>query len=128
MCIVALATMGDRGNNKRPRTGPIRWGIMGAGLISSDFVGSLQDLPPEEAQVVAVAARSQASAEKFAQSFGIPRAYEGYETLAADPGIDVIYIGTVAQTHTTCVRLALSAESPCSWRSQSRCARRTRRL
>ena len=92
--------------------GAVRWGIMGAGLISADFVGSLQDLPSEEAQVVAVAARSQASAEKFASSFAIPRAYGGYEALAADPDVDVIYIGTVAQTHAACVRLALAAGKP----------------
>lgn len=70
---------------------------MGSGLIASDFVGALQDLPAEEALVVAVAARSKASADKFAKSFGIPRAYEGYEALAADPDVDVIYIGTIAR-------------------------------
>ena len=85
---------------------------MGSGLISSDFVGSLQDLPATEAKVAAVAARSKASAEKFAQSFGIPNVYEGYEALAADPEVDVIYIGTVARTHADCVRLALAAGKP----------------
>ena len=70
---------------------------MGSGLIASDFVGALQDLPADEASIVAVAARSKASADKFAKSFGIPRAYEGYEALAADPDVDVIYIGTVAR-------------------------------
>ena len=98
---------------KRQRVGePIRWGVMGSGLISSDFVGSLQDLPATEAKVAAVAARSKASAEKFAQSFGIPNVYEGYEALAADPEVDVIYIGTVARTHADCVRLALAAGKP----------------
>jgi dihydrodiol dehydrogenase / D-xylose 1-dehydrogenase (NADP) len=70
---------------------------MGSGLIASDFVGALQDLPADEASIVAVAARSKASADKFAKSFGIPRAYEGYEALAADPDVDVIYIGTIAR-------------------------------
>lgn len=95
--------------SKRARSAPVRWGIMGSGLIASDFVGALQDVPSEEAQIVAVAARAQDRAEKFAQSFGIPRVYEGYEALAADPDVDIIYIGTVAQTHAACVRLALAA-------------------
>eukprot|EP00322_Chrysochromulina_rotalis_P024281 CAMPEP_0115854882 /NCGR_PEP_ID=MMETSP0287-20121206/14256_1 /TAXON_ID=412157 /ORGANISM="Chrysochromulina rotalis, Strain UIO044" /LENGTH=345 /DNA_ID=CAMNT_0003309019 /DNA_START=136 /DNA_END=1173 /DNA_ORIENTATION=- len=85
---------------------------MGSGLIASDFVGALQDLPAEEASVVAVAARASASAQKFAKSFDIPRAYEGYEALAADPEVDIIYIGTVAQTHAACVRIALAAGKP----------------
>lgn len=81
-------------------------------MISSDFVGALQDLPAEEARVVAVAARTLASADKFAKSFNIPRAYEGYEALASDPDVDVIYVGTVAQTHAACARIALAAGKP----------------
>lgn len=97
---------------KRARSGPIRWGIMGSGLIASDFVGALQDLPSEETQIVAVAARARERAESFAKTFGIPRVYEGYAALAADPDVDVIYIGTVAQTHVDCVRIALAAGKP----------------
>jgi dihydrodiol dehydrogenase / D-xylose 1-dehydrogenase (NADP) len=109
--VVALA-MSHSVAGKRPRTEPIRWGIMGSGLISSDFVGALQDLPTEEGRVVAVAARSKESADQFAATFDIPQAYEGYEALANDPNVDVIYIGTVAQTHAACVRIALAAGKP----------------
>ena len=37
---------------------PLRWGIMGAGKICSDFVGALKGLNEDEAQVVAVGARA----------------------------------------------------------------------
>lgn len=65
----------------------LRWGIVSAGFISHDFVNAVSTLPKEDHQVVAVAARSLSSAKEFADRHGIPRAYEGYETLAKDPEI-----------------------------------------
>ena len=58
-------------------------------------------------------ARDAASAQAFADETCVPRAHEGYEALAADPEVDVIYVGTVAQTHAACARLALAAGKPC---------------
>ena len=86
---------------------PIRWGIMGSGLISSDFVGALKALPADEAEVIAVGARSLEAAQAFATSLGVPKAHAGYEALANDPDVDVVYVGTVAQTHADCARIAL---------------------
>lgn len=65
----------------------LRWGIAAAGKISHDFVCGLSTLPAEDHQVVAVAARSLESAEKFAKLHGIPKAYQGYEALAKDPNV-----------------------------------------
>ena len=69
---------------------PIRWGIMGCGGISSDFVGALKALSADEGEVVAVGARTLAKAEEFAEKLGIKRAHEGYESLANDPEVDVV--------------------------------------
>ena len=91
------------------RDGPIRWGVMGAGLISRDFVGALKALSPEEGVVVAVGARDLEGAAAFARELSIERVHEGYEALAADPEVDVIYVGTVAQAHVQCARIALAA-------------------
>ncbi|EOD24531.1 hypothetical protein EMIHUDRAFT_435339 [Emiliania huxleyi CCMP1516] len=91
---------------------PIRWGIMGSGLISSDFVGALKALPADEAKVIAVGARSLEAAQAFATSLGVPKAHAGYEALANDPDVDVVYVGTVAQTHADCARIALAAGKP----------------
>ena len=91
---------------------PIRWGIMGSGLISSDFVGALKALPADEAEVIAVGARSLEAAQAFATSLGVPKAHAGYEALASDPDVDVVYVGTVAQTHADCARIALAAGKP----------------
>lgn len=64
----------------------LKWGIAGAGKISHDFVTAL-NIMPDNHQVVAVAARSQKSAENFANQHGITKAYEGYKELALDKNI-----------------------------------------
>ena len=49
--------------------------------------------------MVAIAARSRESAQKMATQFNIETVYEGYDNLANDKNIDVIYIGTVNSAH-----------------------------
>ncbi|XP_063699248.1 trans-1,2-dihydrobenzene-1,2-diol dehydrogenase-like [Culicoides brevitarsis] len=78
---------------------PLRWGIASAGKISHDFCCALSTLPADDHSVVAVAARSLASAQDFAKLHNIPTAYEGYEKLARDPNVDVVYIGAVNPAH-----------------------------
>ena len=89
--------------------GPIRWGVMGAGLISRDFVGALKALSPEEGVVVAVGARNLEGAAALARELCVERVHEGYEALAADPEVGIIYVGTVAQAHVRCAQIALAA-------------------
>uniref|UniRef100_A0A8C5VVS0 Dihydrodiol dehydrogenase n=1 Tax=Microcebus murinus TaxID=30608 RepID=A0A8C5VVS0_MICMU len=67
----------------------LRWGIVSAGLISSDFTAVLRTLPRSEHQVVAVAARDLSRAKEFAQKYDIPKAYGSYEELAKDPNVGV---------------------------------------
>lgn len=66
---------------------PLRWGIASAGKISNDFCAALTTLPADHHQVVAVAARSEASAKEFAEVFGIQNFNGGYEKLAADANV-----------------------------------------
>lgn len=66
---------------------PLRWGIASAGRISNDFCAALSTLPSEDHKIVAVAARSEESAKKFAETFQIPKFYAGYEKLAQDDEI-----------------------------------------
>ncbi|XP_026863776.2 trans-1,2-dihydrobenzene-1,2-diol dehydrogenase [Electrophorus electricus] len=77
----------------------ISWGICSAGKISHDFTVALKTLPPEDHQVVAVAARNLKRAEEFAQKHSIPRVYGSYDELAKDPEIDVVYVGTIHPHH-----------------------------
>jgi dihydrodiol dehydrogenase / D-xylose 1-dehydrogenase (NADP) len=88
--------------------GPLRWGILSAGKISHDFVVGTAALPKEEHQVVAVAARSLESAQKFAKVHEIAKAYGSYEELVKDPEIDVVYVGSVNPQHLPLVKLSLN--------------------
>ena len=51
----------------------LRWGIIGPGWIAERFVHSLKTYSRQ--QVVAVASRSQAKADRVAAEWGIPQAY-----------------------------------------------------
>ncbi len=83
----------------------VRWGILSAGLMADRFVSDLRKTPG--AEVVAVAARSIQRAEAFAAKHRISRAYDSYEVLAKDPGIDVIYVATTHNFHKSHTLLCL---------------------
>ncbi|MFB7335758.1 Gfo/Idh/MocA family oxidoreductase [Streptomyces adustus] len=85
----------------------VRWGVLATGGIAAAFTADLVDLP--DAQVVAVASRTRASAEAFAERFGIPRAYGEWEALAQDADIDVVYVATPHAAHRAAAGLCLEA-------------------
>lgn len=87
----------------------LRWGIVSAGLIASDFTTVLSSLPPSEHQVVAVAARDLNRAKEFAQKYNIPKAFGSYEELAKDPNVEVAYVATQHPQHKAVVLLCLAA-------------------
>ena len=69
----------------------LRWGI-----VSTAKIGVTKVIPAtqkaERSEVVAIASRDGARAEAAAGELGIPRSYEGYEALLADPDVDAVYI------------------------------------
>lgn len=68
----------------------IRIGTLGAARIApAAIVRPARQVP--EVEVVAVAARDRDRAEKFAAKHGIPRVFDDYASLIADPEIDAIY-------------------------------------
>ncbi|MFD8304031.1 Gfo/Idh/MocA family protein [Streptomyces sp. NPDC059690] len=85
----------------------VRWGILATGGIAAAFTADLVDLP--DAEVVAVASRSQASADAFAERFGIERAYGEWGALAEDADIDVVYVATPHSAHRAAAGLCLEA-------------------
>ncbi|AYC41752.1 Gfo/Idh/MocA family protein [Streptomyces griseorubiginosus] len=85
----------------------VRWGILATGGIAAAFTADLVDLP--DAEVVAVASRSEASAKAFAERFGIERAYGEWGALAEDTDIDVVYVATPHSAHRAAAGLCLSA-------------------
>ncbi|MEN8193358.1 MAG: Gfo/Idh/MocA family oxidoreductase [Bacteroidota bacterium] len=75
----------------------IKWGIISTGSISNSFAEALKILP--DAELAAVASRTQEKADEFAHKHDIPKAYATYQELADDPEIDVVYIGTPHTFH-----------------------------
>lgn len=75
----------------------IRWGILGTGKIAKAFATALRDVP--DVELAAVASRSLDSATEFAREYGAKRAHGGYQALADDDGVDVIYIATPHAMH-----------------------------
>jgi predicted dehydrogenase len=51
-------------------------------------------------------------ARRFAERFGVERCYDSYEQLAADPGIDAVYVASPHSHHHEQVLLALYAGKP----------------
>lgn len=84
-----------------------KWGIAGAGKISSDFVTALRLLPSEEHVIVAIAAKDKTRAKVFAEKHNIPVFYGSYEELAADKNVEVVYIGVLNPQHVSIGQLCL---------------------
>ncbi|OEJ28411.1 oxidoreductase [Streptomyces agglomeratus] len=76
---------------------PVRWGILATGPMAAAFTQDLALIP--DADVVAVSSRSEESARLFADRFGVPRAYRGWQGMAADPDVDVVYVATPHSQH-----------------------------
>lgn len=85
----------------------IRWGIMGTGWIAEKFAEDLAHVGNGEG--LAAGSRTKESAAKFAEKFGLPRAYGSYEELVNDPDIDAIYVATPHPYHRDNVLTALNA-------------------
>jgi predicted dehydrogenase len=75
----------------------IRWGIIGSGGIATGFAEAMQWA--EGGTITAVASRSVERAEAFGDRFDIPTRYGGYDALAADPDVDVVYVATPHSRH-----------------------------
>ncbi|HAA14122.1 MAG TPA: gfo/Idh/MocA family oxidoreductase [Cytophagales bacterium] len=75
----------------------IRWGIISTGTIAHQFAQDIRLV--DSAELVAVASRTQASADAFASQYGIPTAHASYEALYQDGNVDAIYIATPHNFH-----------------------------
>lgn len=75
----------------------VRWGILGTGKIAKKFAKDLALVAG--ASCVAVGSRLKETADIFAREFGFARAHSSYEALAADSGVDAVYIATPHTLH-----------------------------
>ena len=77
--------------------GPLRWGIIGTGKIAAAFARALNHT--DTGDLVAVASRTEANAERFGETHGVGFRHASYEALVADPGVDAVYISTPHPMH-----------------------------
>ncbi len=84
-----------------------RWGIIGLGKIAEKFASDL--LQVEDAELYAVASRSQATADSFAQKYGAKNAFGNYQQLADCQDVDIVYIATPHAQHHQNVLQCLNA-------------------
>ena len=84
----------------------IKWGILGTGRIAGVLATALKVV--ENSELWAVSSRTETKALEFAAQYHIPKAYGSYETLLADPEIDIIYIATPHNLHLEYALLAMN--------------------
>jgi predicted dehydrogenase len=80
---------------------------VGTGGIARTTVADLH--LTDELELVGVASRDPHRAAAFAAEFEVPTAYQSYEQLFDDDGVDVVYIGTPISTHAEIAERALRA-------------------
>ena len=85
----------------------MKWGILATGTIAKKFASTVEQMGAEGERLVAVGSRHLESAQAFAQQYGIPRCYDSYEGLAADPEVEAIYIATPNTLHYENCKLCL---------------------
>ncbi|TGZ78958.1 NAD binding oxidoreductase [Ascodesmis nigricans] len=90
------------------KSDPVRFGILSTALINSAALIYPVQAHPESA-VTAIASRELNTAEKYAKSYKIPKAYGGYQKLLDDPEIDAIYISLPNGMHYEWAKKALQA-------------------
>src|SRR5262245_57829556 len=67
----------------------LNWGLLSTARINRSLIPPLR--VSTRNQLLAVASRTQESADRYARERDIPRAHGSYEALLADPEIDVVY-------------------------------------
>src|SRR5262249_24454024 len=69
---------------------PVRWGVISTARIGVNKVlpGMLKS---RELRILAIAARDEKLARRWARKLDIPRAYGSYEAMLADPEIEAVY-------------------------------------
>jgi predicted dehydrogenase len=75
----------------------IRWGILGCGNIANKFAADLKWV--NDAELVAVASRSQLRASELSTKYGVHHAFNSYEALVESPDVDAVYIATPHGLH-----------------------------
>ncbi len=84
----------------------IRIGIVGPGNIAHRFANAIKNV--NNAELTAVASRTQENADKFGDEFNIPHRFSSYEAMAQSDVIDAAYIAVPHSSHKDCSILMMN--------------------
>ncbi len=89
-----------------------RWGIIGPGTIAHNFADGLKEAP--SGTLLAIASRSEERRRHFGNDYGLAedKRYSDYAALAADVGVDAIYVSTPHPFHAEPAIMAMRAGKP----------------
>lgn len=84
---------------------------VGVGVVGTGFIGPahVEGLRRNGIQVLGLAENTRAKAEAKAAELGIPRVYDSFEAMLADPEIDVVHLATPNVLHYPYAKAALLA-------------------
>src|SRR3954447_26284222 len=86
----------------------LRVGLIGAGENTRRrHIPGLRALP--DVEIVAVCNRRPSSTERTAREYAIPRTYETWQQVVADPDVDAVVVGTWPYLHCPITLAALEA-------------------
>lgn len=74
-----------------------KWGIIGTGKIAHTFAVALKHC--ENAELLAVASRTEEKAKQFAEEFGFEKSFGSYRDFAENSGAEIVYIATPMASH-----------------------------
>ncbi|MDO9414869.1 Gfo/Idh/MocA family protein [Pararhizobium sp.] len=97
----------DEQNALTGNDSPVRWAIVGTGTIAATFADDIS--LAGNARLAAVCSRRLQTAEAFAARFGGARCFEDLQSLANDPGIDIVYLATPNHVHFEQAKLLLES-------------------
>jgi predicted dehydrogenase len=89
-----------RMGSERPPSSKIRWGVLGYGSIAAS-AGVPAIKWSYNGELLALASRSQETADAKAQEAKAPRAYGSYEALLEDDDVDAVYLALPNGLHET---------------------------
>ena len=89
----------------------IRWGILGSGYVAGNFANGLRHAGGCRLQAVA-SRRIEAAAALAAEQGPAVTVHESFESLVADPSVDVVYVATPNECHLEHSLLAIAAGKP----------------
>jgi predicted dehydrogenase len=75
----------------------VNWGIISTAHINRLFLAGAREAT--DVEIVAVASRDRARAERYARENGVARAHGSYDALLADPDVEAVYISLPNSLH-----------------------------